>query len=115
VNTKMEMMLDLLNDQQRQISLLMDRNEQLEQTVQRHIQTTELEPFTDESNGSQQPTKRQLSLGKMPESCEDLWYIGHRLNGFHDVKGANEIRSVYCDFTKLPGDQGNTLKCHSLR
>jgi len=43
---------------------------------------------------------------KMPESCDDLWKIGHTLNGFYDVKGEKEVRSVYCDFTKIPGDTG---------
>ena len=28
------------------------------------------------------------------------------MNGFYDVKGSKTIRSVYCNFTKLPGDPG---------
>jgi hypothetical protein len=42
----------------------------------------------------------------MPESCDDLWKIGHTLNGFYEVKINKEVRSVYCDFTKIPGDKG---------
>ena len=106
--------MDLLADQQTQISLLMARNEQLEGTVQRQqIQITELaDQF--KSRDPQNSNKAQLLLERMPGSCEDLWYIGHRLNGFYDVQGDKEIRSVYCDFTKLPGAQGNAFKCQSM-
>jgi len=48
----------------------------------------------------------RTTVDRMPESCDDLWKIGHTLNGFYDVKGENEVRSVYCDFTKTPGDPG---------
>jgi len=48
----------------------------------------------------------RATVDRMPESCDDLWKIGHTLNGFYDVRGDKEVRSVYCDFTKLPGDPG---------
>ncbi len=48
----------------------------------------------------------RATVDKMPESCDDLWKIGHTLNGFYDVIDDKEVRSVYCDFTKLPGDPG---------
>ena len=40
----------------------------------------------------------------MPKSCEDLWKIGHHLNGLYSVVGSEMVESVYCDFTKLPSD-----------
>ena len=42
----------------------------------------------------------------IPESCSDLWKMGHTLNGFYDVKRVNEIVKVYCDFTQVPGVKG---------
>ena len=48
----------------------------------------------------------RATVDRMAESCDDLWKIGHTLNGFYDVKGDKQVRSVYCDFTKLPGDPG---------
>ena len=42
----------------------------------------------------------------MPKSCEDLWKIGHHLNGLYSVIGSEMVESVYCDFTKLPSDAG---------
>ena len=59
----------------------------------------------------------RATVDKMPESCGDLWKIGHTLNGFYNVKGDKQIRSVYCDFTKLPGDPGTrrwTSSCFHL-
>ena len=43
----------------------------------------------------------RATVDRMAESCDDLWKIGHTLNGFYDVKGDKQVRSVYCDFTKL--------------
>jgi len=42
----------------------------------------------------------------MPESCDDLWKIGHTLKGFYLVKAIDEILSIFCDFDKIPGDEG---------
>ena len=48
----------------------------------------------------------RATVNTVPGSCADLWKIGHTLNGFYDIKGDKTVRSVYCDFTKLPGDRG---------
>ncbi|XP_046646121.1 uncharacterized protein LOC124336383 [Daphnia pulicaria] len=55
--------------------------------------------------------EKQRNLGKakiegMPKSCEDLWKIGHTLNGISAVKGNKSIEIVYCDFTKQPNEDG---------
>ncbi|XP_046645838.1 uncharacterized protein LOC124336182 [Daphnia pulicaria] len=42
----------------------------------------------------------------LPKSCQDLRLIGHTLNGFYSVMGSAKMESVYCDFTKLSGDEG---------
>ena len=42
----------------------------------------------------------------MPTYCADLQQIGHSLNGFYSIKRTNTLKSVYCNFIKLPGDQG---------
>jgi hypothetical protein len=48
----------------------------------------------------------RVTVNTMPVSCVDLWKIGHTLNGFYEVKGVRNIGSVYCDFSKFPGDPG---------
>jgi hypothetical protein len=50
-----------------------------------------------------------VALTGLPTSCEDLWLIGHTLNGFYSIKGTQMMESVYCDFTKFPGDAGKTI------
>jgi hypothetical protein len=45
-----------------------------------------------------------VALNGFPTSCEDLWLIGHTLNGFYSIKGEKMIESVYCEFTLLPSD-----------
>ena len=45
-----------------------------------------------------------VAVNGFPTSCEDLWFIGHTLNGLYSVKGEKMIESIYCDFTQLPGD-----------
>ncbi|XP_046639768.1 uncharacterized protein LOC124320908 [Daphnia pulicaria] len=47
-----------------------------------------------------------VTLTGLPKSCQDLWLIGHTLNGFYYVMGSAKMESVYCDFTKLPDDAG---------
>ncbi|XP_046456826.1 uncharacterized protein LOC124203952 [Daphnia pulex] len=42
----------------------------------------------------------------MPKSCEDLWRIGHTLNGIFAVKGSKSIESLYCDFNRRPNENG---------
>jgi hypothetical protein len=48
-----------------------------------------------------------VTFSGLPKSCQDLWLIGHTLNGFYSVMGSAKMESVYCDFTKLDGDEGN--------
>jgi hypothetical protein len=48
----------------------------------------------------------QVAVTGMPKSCEDIWRIGHTLSGLYSVIGNQMVESVYCDFTKLPGDSG---------
>ena len=48
----------------------------------------------------------RATVNQIPATCEDLWKVGHTLNGLYDVKSNKTAQSVYCDFTKLPGDQG---------
>ena len=42
----------------------------------------------------------------MPSSCEDLWRMGHTLNGLYSVVGPVKIETVFCDFQKLPDGKG---------
>ena len=49
----------------------------------------------------------KVVLNGMPASCEDLWRIGYTLSGLYSIKGSsNKVETVYCDFNKLPGDEG---------
>ncbi len=50
----------------------------------------------------------KVVLNGMPSSCQDLWRIGYTLSGLYSIKGSssNKVETVYCDFSKLPGDQG---------
>jgi hypothetical protein len=51
-----------------------------------------------------------VTLTGLPKSCQDLWLIGHTLNGFYSVMGSAKMESVYCDFTKLPDEAGKCFK-----
>jgi hypothetical protein len=51
-----------------------------------------------------------VAINGLPSSCEDLKSIGHTLNGFYSVMGSAMMESVYCDFTKLPSDEGKCYK-----
>jgi hypothetical protein len=48
----------------------------------------------------------QAEVTKVPESCSDLWAIGHNLNGIYLVRKSGALQSVFCDFSKLPGEEG---------
>ncbi|XP_046635066.1 uncharacterized protein LOC124314087 [Daphnia pulicaria] len=49
----------------------------------------------------------KVVLDGMPASCEDLWRIGYTLSGLYSIRGStNKVETVYCDFNKLPGDDG---------
>jgi hypothetical protein len=68
--------------------------------------------FGGTSKGSLQHTLGKIECeGKaksegMPKSCEDLWRMGHTLNGFFSVKGSKSIESLYCDFNRRPNENG---------
>jgi hypothetical protein len=51
-----------------------------------------------------------VSINGLPSSCADLKMIGHTLNGFYSVMGSAMMESVYCDFTKLPSDEGKCFR-----
>ena len=53
----------------------------------------------------------KVVLNGMPSSCQDLWRIGYTLSGLHLVKGtiSNKVEMLFCDFNKLPGDEGEVL------
>jgi hypothetical protein len=48
-------------------------------------------------------------VNKVPESCSDLWAIGHNWNGIYLVKKSGALQSVFCDFSKLPGEEGSKI------
>jgi hypothetical protein len=49
-------------------------------------------------------------INGLPSSCEDIKTIGHIWNGIYFVMGTAKMESVYCDFTKLPGDAGKSVR-----
>jgi hypothetical protein len=51
-----------------------------------------------------------VSINGLPSSCADLKIIGHIWSGFYFVMGLAKMESVYCDFTKLPSDEGKCYK-----
>lgn len=48
----------------------------------------------------------QTAVNGIPGSCEDLWRIGHTLNGLYSIMGVDMVESVYCDFARLPNEPG---------
>lgn len=42
----------------------------------------------------------------MPRDCADLRADGHTLNAIYTVKKGDKVVRVYCDMTKVPGDDG---------
>ncbi|XP_046640282.1 uncharacterized protein LOC124323313 [Daphnia pulicaria] len=48
----------------------------------------------------------QKLVDGMPTSCVELWQIGHVLNGLYLIKGASQVETVYCDFSKTSTDAG---------
>jgi hypothetical protein len=51
-----------------------------------------------------------VAINGLPSSCGDLKMIGHIWSGFYSVMGSAKMESVYCDFTKLPDDEGKCFK-----
>ncbi|XP_057377829.1 uncharacterized protein LOC130699601 [Daphnia carinata] len=77
----------------------------------RHLPFTRFH-FSNPLNGSGQHLVTRLRCrGKakteaMPRSCEDLWRIGHTLNGIYSVRGDKQVETVFCQFDKRPNEQG---------
>lgn len=46
------------------------------------------------------------TVNRMPTSCQELWKIGHTLNGLYSVAGSKSVQVVYCDFSKPFSDPG---------
>ncbi|EFX75549.1 hypothetical protein DAPPUDRAFT_250255 [Daphnia pulex] len=46
------------------------------------------------------------SIGRMPQSCDDLQQIGHTKSGLFSLMGNKTVDNVYCDFTKTVNDTG---------
>ena len=44
-------------------------------------------------------TGKSVSASQHPESCRDLWRIGHTLNGFYTIRGDKHVELVHCDFS----------------
>ena len=55
-----------------------------------------------------------LPFQGFPSSCEDLKKIGHTLSGFYSIKDGGNFKQVYCDMSKLPGDEGNFVFYFSI-
>jgi hypothetical protein len=51
-----------------------------------------------------------VSINGLPSSCGDLKMIGHIWSGIYSVMGLAKMESVYCDFTKLPEDEGKRFR-----
>lgn len=45
------------------------------------------------------------SLNQLPTSCQDLWRTGHTISGFYSVQRSEEIETVFCDMTQVPGER----------
>ena len=44
-------------------------------------------------------------LNQLPTSCQDLWRTGHTISGFYSVQRSEEIETVFCDMTQVPGER----------
>ncbi|XP_046456719.1 uncharacterized protein LOC124203884 isoform X2 [Daphnia pulex] len=47
-----------------------------------------------------------IAVNGLPTSCEDLWRIGHSLNGLYFVMEDELVKNVYCNFTKFFSEAG---------
>jgi len=78
---------------------------------------------TQKSESQTQESSKFNTFSEIPETCQDLNLMGHRLSGFYNVRGlgenGNKIETIFCKFnpqtdqptleqTKL--QQGNTLE-----
>jgi hypothetical protein len=55
-----------------------------------------------------------VAINGLPSSCADLREIGHIWSGIFSVMGLAKMESVYCDFTKLPSDEGKYFTFHVI-
>ncbi|XP_057365355.1 uncharacterized protein LOC130686079 [Daphnia carinata] len=68
--------------------------------------------FSNPFKGSgQHQVSRLACQGKakteaMPRSCDDLWRMGHTLNGVFLVRGDKQVETVFCQFDKRPNERG---------
>jgi hypothetical protein len=44
------------------------------------------------------------SLKRLPTSCQDLWRTGQIISGFYSILRHEEIETVFCDMTQVPGE-----------
>ncbi len=42
---------------------------------------------------------KSIATGDYPKSCQDLWRIGHILNGFYPIRGDKHVEFVHCNFS----------------
>ena len=63
----------------------------------------------DYSDSVRQINQSEVSINGLPSSCGDLKMIGHIWSGFYSVMGSAMLESVYCDFSKIPGDPGKSF------
>lgn len=52
----------------------------------------------------------QVSFTEQPTACFDLWKIGHTLSGFYVVKGEQQMKTVFCNMSAVPGNVGKTQR-----
>jgi len=56
--------------------------------------------------GKMECSGRSSFTGK-PAGCQNLYEIGHVLNGFYPVKTTGKVEMVYCDFSSLSTSTGS--------
>lgn len=57
-------------------------------------------------NANQGPRK----FNQMAKSCEEINLLGHTLNGLYSILGNSSVETVYCDFTRQVGEQGESFQ-----
>jgi hypothetical protein len=57
-------------------------------------------------NANQGPRK----FNQMPKSCEEINLLGHTLNGLYSILVNSSVETVYCDFTRQVGEQGESFR-----
>jgi hypothetical protein len=60
--------------------------------------------FTQKSVNDIQPKL----INGMPNSCGDLWSLGHIWSGLYSIMGINMVETVYCDFSKISENPGKS-------